>query len=44
MNKNKKKMMHSAKEEKQGKKVMVILGVAALILMGIMLLIGSLWG
>lgn len=36
--------MHSAKEEKQGKKVMVILGVAAVILMGIMFLIGSLWG
>lgn len=44
MGKNKKKQMHSQQEEKQGKRVLVIIGVSALILMLAMFIAGSFLG
>ncbi|MDR0895187.1 MAG: hypothetical protein LBN06_07820 [Prevotellaceae bacterium] len=43
MGKNSKRIKPSAKEEKQGKKVLWIIGVSALILMVVLLVAGSLW-
>ncbi|WP_255419894.1 MULTISPECIES: hypothetical protein [Bacteroides] len=43
MGKSKKKVMHSRKEEQQAKKVLLIIGVTALVLVVGMLILYSFW-
>ena len=43
MGKSKKKVMHSRKEEQQAKKVLMIIGVTALVLVVGMLILYSFW-